>query len=556
MELFSFHRLRSTLSDVAISISRIDRWLLGAILAGALLGAQGFTWGRYDCLNLDRMGLRNMTAKGRPWLHPGWFVKPPFYTYMNHFAARVPAEFVSRNLIWLDGTAKRQTYLKLRLALARTLNLFFFAGCIALVYGMAKASFGVGSARVSAWLLATSAGFVPYQVFLTTDLALVFMMLASFACAARIPLNPSMGISVAAGLLAGLAAATKYNGLLVAAALPVAHLLASRENPILSCLKRPAAWACGLAVPIGFLIGNPYSILDWPTFYGDFLYNLKVTPVYNGATSGTSYGTFLRSFWEILGRPGSLLTAAGILAGAVAVAIGPGRKAWKFLLMTAVVVAVYMWQIGKFPRIEVRFVLPMAPFAILLSSSGFEQFLKIRPVALPVFAAIVLYNLACGWWIGELFRKDPRMAALDFAARELPATAKAEVSKSMARIQDLPDRKTEVIKIPNGIELSANFEKMFASDEQMAGALKRWSTKEGPEWFRPEARAARNPGWIFWSTIDLENAARDQYDALFDEKSGYRVVFDGSSPELPWWVYPRYTEFIRNRLTVWKKIQP
>ena len=46
-----------------------DGWLAVALLLGIALGVQGFTWGTYDCLNLDRMALKNVMGKQRPALH-------------------------------------------------------------------------------------------------------------------------------------------------------------------------------------------------------------------------------------------------------------------------------------------------------------------------------------------------------------------------------------------------------------------------------------------------------------------------------------------------------
>ena len=537
------------------SVKSWDRWLLVAVALGIILGAQGFGWGKYDCLNLDRMALRNVTVKERPYLHPKHFVKPPFYTYLNHFLARVPAETVSMTMIWLEMDQRKQVFLLLRMGLARSLNLVFFAGLVVLVFVITRESFGTPAARLSALLLATSAGFIPYQVFLTTDLALVFMMTASFACAVKIMKTPGMGISIAAGLLAGLAAATKYNGLVVAAALPVAHLLASRGNPFIACLRRPAAWVCGLCVPAGFLLGNPYAVLDWPTFSSDFLYNYKVTPVYNGVTEGNSYVTFFKAFGEIFGWPGTWLVAVGIFAGIVFLTGANRQGARRVWFLAAVVLVPYAWKIGGFPRLETRFVLPAAPFVLLMASAGFAALLRARWLTGPVFAAVLAYNLACGWWVGNIFRNDPRMEALELARNEVGARETVEVSRSIPRLQDLPGMNLNVIRMPNGIEMSANFARMFAGDGQIQDAMKRWSTKEGPEWFSHEARAARNPDWIFWSTIDLEAVVRPQYEALFQKDSGYGVVFDRTSPAFPWWSYPRNTEFLRSRTTVWKKIQ-
>ena len=530
-----------------------DGWLAVALILGLVLGAQGFQWGKYDCLNLDRMALRNVAMKKLPFLHPGRFAKPPFYTYLNHFLARVPAETVSRNMLWLEIEQRKQVFLLLRLALARALNLLFFAGAVILVFVLVREAFGLPAARMSALLLATSAGFIPYQVFLTTDMALIFMMLAAFACAAGIVRKPGMGISIAAGLLAGLATATKYNGLVVAASLPVAHLLASRGNPVLACLKRPAAWVCGLCVPLGFLLGNPYAVLDWRTFAGDFLYNYKVTPVYNGATEGHSYAAFFRDFGEIFGWPGTWLIAAGLVAGVVLLAgrnQKSGRQLW---ILAAAVFLPYAWKIGGFPRIETRFVLPAAPFVLLMASAGFSTLLRAKWLTVPVLAAVLAYNLACGWWVGTMFRADPRMEALELAKTEVGPQEIVEVSRSIPRIQDLPGKKLTVFRMPSGIELSANLSRIFADDEQFQGITDKWLTPEGPDWFTPEARKKRNPGWIFWSSIDLEAVVRNEYEALFKDGSNYQVIFDKTSPQFPWWTYPRYTEFIRNRVTIWKK---
>ena len=558
--LLSTHRLlpliqslRKLADHFLQSVKFSDRWLLAAVALGILLGAQGFGWGKYDCLNLDRMALRNVSSKSRPYLHPTIFIKPPFYTYMNHFLARIPAEAVSKRMFWLGPDQRKQVFLLLRMGLARSLNLGLFAGSIILVFLLVRNAYEVPAARMSALLLATSAGFLLYQVFLTTDMALVFMMLASFACAVKIVERPGMGISIAAGLLAGLAAATKYNGLLVAVALPVAHLLASRGNPILACVRRPSAWVCGLCVPLGFLIGNPYAVLDWRTFSSDFLYNYKVTPVYNGATQGHGYEAFFWAFREIFGWPGTGVVAAGALAGIFFLAASRGKNVRQLWLLAAVVFAAYTWKIGDFPRIETRFVLPATPFALILGAAGFSVLLRAKFLTLPVFAIVLAYNLACGWGVGNMLRKDPRMGALAFADKHLPPVATVEISGSVPRVQDLPGRKLTIIKIPTGIERDANFSKMFAEDGQMQDAMKRWGTKEGPEWFSREARAARNPDWIFWSTIDLESIVRPQYEALFQQGSGYQVVFDGTSPDFPWWSYPRYTEFLRNRITIWKK---
>lgn len=533
----------------------LDKWLLLAVVLGFGLGVQGLGWGRYDCLNVDAMAFRTIFSGSRPPMHPGTFLKPPFYTYVNHFVARLPATAISGAAFWEGKKERTEHYFRIRLFLARSLNLALFAGTIVAVFAVVRMYFDVGAARVAALLFATSAGFVCYQIFLTTDLALVFMMMASFVCSCVIARNPAMGISVVAGLLAGLASATKYNGLSVAIALPIAHLLGSRGNPVLACLKRPAAWVCGLAVPVGFLIGNPYAVLDWPKFHSDFYYNYTTTPVYGGQTTGTGYVSFFQTFPEILGWPATILAICGVLAGLVALVLGRSRNdAWKLSLLALAVFALYTWKIGEFPRMTTRFVLPMTPFVLILAAAGFGMLARAKWVFLPVLATVLVYNLVCGWWVGELFRQDPRMRLLDVVREKIVGEAVVEVSKSTPMISLMPGRDIRTVKMPGAIERGAQFDKMFADNPEMQKLSGKWRSKDGPEWFSQQARDKRGAGWIIWSSNDVEKIVSAEYRALFDRASGFEVVFDGSSPLRPRWAYPRQPDFIVNRATVWKKM--
>jgi hypothetical protein len=95
---------------------------------------------------------------------------------------------------------------------------------------------------------------------------------------------------------------------------------------------------------------------------------------------------------------------------------------------------------------------------------------------------------------------------------------------------------------------------MFADNAEIHAMVKKKEVQVTPEWFSVESRKSRNTDYVIWSTIDLEGIVRKHYDALFDESSGYRVIYDAQSPKQPDWVYPKRTEFTRNRTTIWEKI--
>lgn len=529
-----------------------DPFLITAIAIGILLAAPGFTWGEYDCLNLDAMAFNNIFAGDRRPFEPHSYVKPPFYTYMCHFVARVPAMALVNVYFFKERHERFELFLRLRTCFARFLNMAFFALCTTAIFTLAHSFYSLFTARISAILFATSCGFIPYQIFLTTDLAVIFMMIASFMFAVKLLKSPSMPNSIAAGLLAGLACSTKYNGIAVAIALPIAHLLAGGSgNLFIKALRRKSAWVCGFCVPIGVILGNPFMLIDWNKFKADFLYNYTVTPVYNGATSGNGYAKYFQSFFEIYGVPGFYLILISALIGFVWILVKKSKqKPWQLWILATSVSLLYAYKIGSFPRMETRFVLPAAPFALMLAFAGFEASRKIKWFLIPACTAVVLFNLCSGFYISKLFADDPRNLAIDFYKSQLKQNSVIEFSESLPYPHALP-HKVKSFKMRTGLERLILFKEMFDGNEAVTSMLKDKENQITPKWFSMEERKNRGTDFVLWSSIDVEGIVRPHYEALFNEANGYSVIYDASSPKVPDWVYPKHTEFLKNRTTIW-----
>lgn len=529
-----------------------DSALITALAIGVLFSLSGFTWGKYDCLNLDRMAFRGIFSENRRPFEPSSYVKPPFYTYINHFTAVLPAKFFRNIYFFGEKNEQAEFFLRLRTSFSRSLNIVFFALCTAGIFVLARSFYSLWTARIASLLFATSCGFIPYQIFLTTDLAVVFMMLASFLFAVKIITNPNMSNSIAAGLLAGLACATKYNGLAVAAALPVAHILAGYGGKVfIEALKRKSAWICGLCVPLGFVIGNPYAIIDWTKFKSDFFYNYTVTPVYSGLSSGTGYSKFFQSFYEIFGVPGSWLIVACCFTGIIWLIRNRNNTgAISIWLLASAVFAVYAYKIGSFPRIETRFVIPAAPFAMIMALSGIEACRHFKLFFGFILAGILGFNLLCGFYVCRLFAEDPRNVAIDYYKKYLKEGFVMEYSESLPKPEALKF-KGKCMKMQMGLERIEKFREMFKKDENLLSMVEKKENQVEPDWFSIDERKKRGTDFVIWSTIDLEGMIRKHYEALFDESNGYKKIYDASSPATPDWVYPKYTEFLRNRTTIW-----
>jgi 4-amino-4-deoxy-L-arabinose transferase-like glycosyltransferase len=134
-----------------------------------------------------------------------------------------------------------------------------FLGTIALTFAISRNAYGLFAARIIALLFATSAGFIAYDHFLSTDSPLLFWMMLSLFFAQRISASEKISNYVLAGFLAGISTATKYTGLAVGIAIVVAHLTKIDHWRELFFSRR---LAIGLAmVPIGFFTGNPYALI-------------------------------------------------------------------------------------------------------------------------------------------------------------------------------------------------------------------------------------------------------------------------------------------------------
>ena len=518
-----------------------------------LLLAPAMPWGTFSCLNLDQMGLLNVTSSKRPYLHPGNFSKPPLLTYVTHFLVITPIEVVRQPLQWAgfsSGEAREKTA-EITLVAARGLQFGFFALLLWASASLARRYSGRDAETATCVLLGSSAGLLPYLVFLTPEIAMTGLMMACLLCCGRIVENPGIQWSLLAGICAGLATGMKYNGLFIAPAIPLAHLLAEARHPWLAIWRRPTFHAGCWAVPVTFLLTNPYAILDWRAFWQDFYYNYRVTPVYGGQ-EGLGYGAFLEKYLELFGPLTSLLLIPLLGAGVYRI-VQPGltRPARCLWLLAAVCLLLYFWKIGSFPRMETRFVLPTVPLLLILAAPGWTWLFSYRRIAVGLLAILGGYGMACGVMVSRQFALDPRQAGAAWAKAHFPARLVVERSGSAPDWKYMKSREIKSHRIPEGFDRKTRFDEAFAGDASMQEALARNEKATDIGWFSPSARQSRGTTVITFSNIDFTDSPMRQYfETLEASDSGFSIAFDRESPSLPWWVYPQKTEFLRNRFVI------
>ena len=142
---------------------------------------------------------------------------------------------------------------------------------VLLVYWMARRLYGRRAGWLAALLFSVSPTHVRNSHFIAPDVTMLLIVTASFAFSYQVWLNGKRRDYVLAGLLAGLAASTKYNAYPILVPLALAHLWQCRGKPNISVELLLAV----VAVGVGFLVGTPYALLDLPAFLNGVAFEMR-----------------------------------------------------------------------------------------------------------------------------------------------------------------------------------------------------------------------------------------------------------------------------------------
>jgi len=521
-------------------------FLICALILAFGLSMIGANWGRVECWNMDQMAFRGVQPNGLPM---GGYLKPPLDTYLNNILVIKPVDAI---VTAFDMNRKMRA--PLQLMGSRLLTIFLFCGTIILIFELCRNLYGPTAAAVTAMLVATSAGMLEYNHFATADSPLLFWMVAAFFMAIKASTSGRIVDSVLAGLLSGLAAADKYNGIVVGIAIPAAIIANSGWRSVLS---KPLI-AGVFSAPLGFILGNPGSVFDYSSFSQDFLYNLYTTPVYAGETHQTGYISYFSAFSEILGWPAFLMSGLAVLISSILIVTGRASKNNRLLFFTASAVFIsYTLIIGRFPRMEVRFVLPAAPFLLMMAASAYETIGKRRIITTAVLSAVLLYNVICCSLLGIRFLSDPRMDAQLYMMKNVPSGSLVETTYS-PEWGNIPGVDVKVFHMPYVFGRQERFTKIFGNNEIIKEGINKYELQPvSPDSFTQKGLLKRNPDYITFSdqvylfTPDL-SVQKFYYD-LEDGRYGYTKVFDKKCmPQFPW-TYPKSIDLLAGRMIILKK---
>ena len=373
-------------------VTRRDRFVVAAILAvGFFLRLWTIGYGTPYGVGVDEPDVMRrvitmlQTSSFNPhfWDYGG----VTFYLHMAVASVRFLAgaqahEWTSLSQVW-DGNF----YYAARVATA----------CIGvltiLVVYRSALRWGAVTALIAAAMMAVQPQHVHDSQLALTDTPLTFLVALTMLLSLRATEDGRVRKFFWAGLVAGLAGATKYNGIL-AVIMPVCAALAAGRGR--------TRWTSTIAgvggAAAGFAIGEPYALIDLGGFLNGFA---NLMQAYNNPTDVSAnlanYFTFIRNWfsWRGVLSPyysgllGLWVAAIGLMATASQVARRSMRAATLVLLPFPLL---FLWFISHQSMRFGRYALPIVPAICIVYAAGVVliQRVVVRRPAIPRWLALVI----------------------------------------------------------------------------------------------------------------------------------------------------------------------
>ncbi len=246
----------------------------------------------------------------------------------------------------------------------RALSATLGTATVLVVFGIARRLWGPATGLVAALFLSLAFLHVRDSHFGTTDIAMTFFVMVAMALLLRAHETRRAGMFVAAGAVAGLAAATKYNGVLLFVPLAASVLVHAVESPggRIAALVDRRLWLFTGAFLVTFGLGVPFIVLDNERF------NMAMADLWRSMGTGTPHLT-LNSGWRHhlelslrhgLGLPLLVTSAAGIL-----LVFARAPRAAVLLLSFPIA---YFAIAGSLQYLFFRYTMPVVPFLAIVAA--------------------------------------------------------------------------------------------------------------------------------------------------------------------------------------------
>ena len=428
-----------------------DRLRLGLILAlGFLLRIIGIHFGLPDLFHADEpIVVHHALAYGAGDLNPHFFKIPPFTSYLL---------FIMYGFYFLGGKllglfAGREDFLS---SFLRDPSSFYLLGrllfgavlgtaTIWALYGLIKRFFERELALLSAFFLAVSFLHVRDSHYIYADIPLILILLLCFFPLFQILKKPKPAYYIVFGFLAGIAIATKYNGLFIFLPLFVTPFLktASKRQPLLSL----NLFLSLIAAFITYSVLNPFSWIDLKFFLSEL----------KGQSGSEGFSGFLHHLiYSLNGGLGFPLLTLAIYGIALAF-FERDLKKYAFMIF----IFSYYGVLCFFSQPYDRYALPLIPFFAFFAADGLIQIKKRFQLShasvLVVSFALVLPSIAKIYRSDYLFlQKDVRTVAREWVEESIPKNTKIALDSSFyvprlkPTVAQLREKQSKILASPHG----------------------------------------------------------------------------------------------------------
>ncbi len=346
---------------------RRGRWLApAAILAGALgLRLWGVAQGLPYAYNSDENDhfvpkAIKMFAEGS--LNPHYFANPPALTYLLHVLY----------LVWFGGAAAAGHAFTLHptevFVLARIAVALLGTAAIWLLYLVGQRLFGRAVGLLAAALEAVAFLPVFYAHLALNDAPTLAPLTLSLLGTAGVLRRGRRRDYLLAGIGLGVGCATKYTAGIVLLPLVAAAVCQLRSGPGSGDVRNGERVAVGLllagaAALVGFLIANPYALLDFHSFHAELTHQSQLSGEAQGKLGAGHAGGVRYYLWSLTWGLGWLPSLAA-LGGALTIWRQERRLGW-VLVPAPLVFLAFMGLQGRYFG---RWLLPIFPIVCLLAA--------------------------------------------------------------------------------------------------------------------------------------------------------------------------------------------
>ena len=283
--------------------------LLTAVLCGAFaIRYEGISFGLPVLVHPDEAAVvdpaRRMATTGN--LNPYTFLYPSLTIYAQALAYRV--RYALSDAASMSAMSDETIY-----RTGRGLTVAFATATVLATYAVARSLAGPVAGIAAAVLTSVSELHVANSLPVTTDVPMaLFVVLASWFSLRIHSAGARLCDYVGAGLCAGLAASTKYNGVVAVLPIVVAHLLTVPISPLVLFDRRLLVAAA--ASILGFFATTPYALVDSESFFTFLRLQREAYSLgHPGAEqAGNSYGFYAAAMRNRFGAAPLAVAAIGL----------------------------------------------------------------------------------------------------------------------------------------------------------------------------------------------------------------------------------------------------